>query len=120
MVKNTKGSNALRWAWVFILLSIAVILSGASVCEFSALRVAAVANADSARILHDPAGFVGDVRSAVYEMMALVALGIFITMVGFCVLSVSISRKMAMKDERARVAELEEKVKKLEAASHKH
>ena len=119
MVKNAKGGNALRWAWVFILLSVAVILSGASVCEFSVLQVVTVANADSARILHDPAGFVGDVRSAVYEMAALLALGLIIMMVGFCVLSVAIARKIAMKDERVRIAELEERIKKLESATRK-
>ncbi len=119
MVKEAKGRNALRWAWVFILLSVTVILSGASVCEFGALQVANVANADSARILHDPAGFVGDVRSTVYDMSVLIALGIIVMMIGFCVLSVAIARKIAMKDERARILELEERVKQLEISKRK-
>jgi hypothetical protein len=120
MAKVIKKRSALRWTWAFILLSLAVILAGATLCEYAAIRVMEVAATDSVDILHEPTDFVTSVKDVVGEMAMLVGVGLMIMMLGFAVFAIAVSRRTTLRVESVQIAALERRVKRLEKELEKH
>ncbi len=119
MNKNAKKRNALRWTWAFMLLSLAVILAGATLCEYAAIRVMEVAGTDSRDILHEPTDFVTSVKDVIGEMVLLVGVGLTIMMLGFAVFAIAVSRRTTLRVESAQITALEARIKKLERGVEK-